>query len=151
MLLELEGDDDESMKYPLPWAELELLLTVELLLLSLMADLLESDFALAEKNTLYRCLDRLVEHKDELFKFLLRRWGELFGARFDVLLYDRSSRQARLTEAGAELLREGARLLEQGARWSWRPTTDVVETLRAVKGTDGVADIARLWLVVGAP
>jgi DNA-binding transcriptional LysR family regulator len=30
----------------------------------------------------------------------------------DVLLYDRSSRQARLTEAGAELVREGARLLE---------------------------------------
>ena len=31
----------------------------------------------------------------------------------DVLLYDRGSRQARLTEAGAELLREGARLLEE--------------------------------------
>ena len=31
----------------------------------------------------------------------------------DVLLYDRSSRQARLTEAGAELLREGARLLTE--------------------------------------
>ncbi|HEX6794142.1 MAG TPA: LysR family transcriptional regulator, partial [Casimicrobiaceae bacterium] len=30
----------------------------------------------------------------------------------DVLLFDRSSRQARLTEAGAELLREGARLLD---------------------------------------
>ncbi len=30
----------------------------------------------------------------------------------DVLLFDRSSRQARPTEAGAELLREGARLLE---------------------------------------
>lgn len=29
----------------------------------------------------------------------------------DVLLYDRSSRQAKLTPAGAELLREGARLL----------------------------------------
>ncbi|MFL6673268.1 MAG: LysR family transcriptional regulator [Massilia sp.] len=29
----------------------------------------------------------------------------------DVLLFDRSSRQARLTQAGAELLREGARLL----------------------------------------
>ena len=29
----------------------------------------------------------------------------------DVLLYDRSSRQARLTQAGAELLREGTRLL----------------------------------------
>jgi DNA-binding transcriptional LysR family regulator len=31
----------------------------------------------------------------------------------DVLLFDRSSRQARLTEAGAELLREGARLLRE--------------------------------------
>jgi DNA-binding transcriptional LysR family regulator len=31
----------------------------------------------------------------------------------DVLLFDRSSRQARLTEAGAELLREGTRLLEE--------------------------------------
>ena len=58
---------------------------------SAMGDLLESDFALAEKNTLYRCLDKLVEHKDDLFKFLLRRWGELFGAQFDVLLYDLTS------------------------------------------------------------
>jgi transposase len=58
---------------------------------SAMGDLLESDFALAEKNTLYRCLDKLVEHKDDLFKFLLRRWGELFGAKFDVLLYDLTS------------------------------------------------------------
>jgi DNA-binding transcriptional LysR family regulator len=31
----------------------------------------------------------------------------------DVLLFDRSSRQARLTEAGAELLREGDRLLNE--------------------------------------
>lgn len=31
----------------------------------------------------------------------------------DVLLFDRSSRQARLTEAGHELLREGARLLDE--------------------------------------
>lgn len=58
---------------------------------SAMADLLEADFSLAEKNTLYRCLDKLVEHKDDLFKFLKRRWGELFGAKFDVLLYDLTS------------------------------------------------------------
>lgn len=58
---------------------------------SAMADLLESDFALAQKNTLYRCLDKLVEHKDALNKFLVRRWGELFGAKFDVLLYDLTS------------------------------------------------------------
>lgn len=31
----------------------------------------------------------------------------------DVLLFDRSSRQARLTDAGTELLREGARLLQE--------------------------------------
>jgi hypothetical protein len=58
---------------------------------SAMADLLESDFALAAKDTLYRCLDRLLVHKDDLFKFLVRRWGELFAARFDVLLYDLTS------------------------------------------------------------
>lgn len=58
---------------------------------SAMGDLLQADFAVAEKNTLYRCLDRLVEHKDELFKFLCKRWGEMFGARFDVLLYDLTS------------------------------------------------------------
>lgn len=45
-----------------------------------MADLLDTDFALAEKNVLYRCLDRLVEHKDAVFKCLVRRWGELFDA-----------------------------------------------------------------------
>ena len=58
---------------------------------SAMGDLLDSDFSLAEKNTLYRCLDRLIDHKDGLFKFLMRRWGELFGAKFDVLLYDLTS------------------------------------------------------------
>jgi len=58
---------------------------------SAMADLLESDFALAEKNTLYRCLDKLVQHKDDLNRFLVRRWAELFGAKFDVLLYDLTS------------------------------------------------------------
>ena len=58
---------------------------------SAMADVLNAEFALAEKNTLYRCLDRLARHKDELFKFLAQRWGELFGAKFDVLLYDLTS------------------------------------------------------------
>jgi len=74
---------------------------------SAMADLLDSDFALAEKNTLYRCLDRLVEHKDDLFKFLKRRWGELFGAQFDVLLYDLTSTYFETdVERGPEDLRQ---------------------------------------------
>mgnify|MGYP001611381450 CR=1 FL=1 len=74
---------------------------------SAMADLLEADFGLAEKNTLYRCLDKLVAHKDELFKFLLRRWGELFGAKFDVLLYDLTSTYFETDEdRGPEDLRQ---------------------------------------------
>jgi DDE family transposase len=40
---------------------------------------------------LYRCLDHLVEHKHALFSFLCQRWKDLFGAKFDVLLYDLTS------------------------------------------------------------
>jgi transposase len=58
---------------------------------SAMGDLLGEDFALAEKNTLYRCLDRLVAHKEQLFGFLRERWRDLFGASYDVLLYDLTS------------------------------------------------------------
>src|SRR5438477_10870188 len=56
-----------------------------------MGDLLGEDFALVEKNALYRCLDKHVEHKPALFTHLRRRWQDLFGARFDVLLYDLTS------------------------------------------------------------
>jgi len=58
---------------------------------SAMADLLGEDFALAAKDTLYRALDRLCEHKEELFHFLQERWKDLFGLTFDVLLYDLTS------------------------------------------------------------
>ena len=58
---------------------------------SAMADLLEVDFAVAEKDRLYRCLDRILEHKQELFLYLRQRWQDLFGAEFDVLLYDLTS------------------------------------------------------------
>ena len=58
---------------------------------SAMGDLLGDDFALVEKNALYRCLDKLLEHKPALFTHLRQRWQDLFGARFDVLLYDLTS------------------------------------------------------------
>lgn len=53
--------------------------------------LLETDFAVAEKDRLYRCLDRLVEHKRELFLWLRQKWADLFQADFEVLLYDLTS------------------------------------------------------------
>jgi transposase len=58
---------------------------------SAMADLLGEDFALVEKNALYRCLDKLLEHKTALFDHLRQRWQDLFGADFEVLLYDLTS------------------------------------------------------------
>lgn len=58
---------------------------------SAMGDLLEEDFSVAAKDTLYRCLDRLLEHKADLFSFLRGRWDDLFGVKFDVLLYDLTS------------------------------------------------------------
>jgi transposase len=58
---------------------------------SAMGDLLGEDFALVEKNVLYRCLDKVLEHKQALFSHLTERWQDLFGAKFDVLLYDLTS------------------------------------------------------------
>lgn len=56
-----------------------------------MAELLGTDFAVAEKDRLYRCLDRLLEHKQELFQYLRQRWQDLFATPFEVLLYDLTS------------------------------------------------------------
>jgi len=58
---------------------------------SAMDVLLDTDFAVAGKDRLYRCLDRLVVHKDDLFKHLKHRWEDLFHTTFDVLLYDLTS------------------------------------------------------------
>lgn len=58
---------------------------------SAMDVLLGQDFAVAEKDRLYRCLDRVLEHKQALFVHLQKRWKDLFAAEFDLLLYDLTS------------------------------------------------------------
>jgi transposase len=58
---------------------------------SAMADLLGEDIGLAEIHKLYRCHDRLLEHKQALFDHLVGRWRDLFNVSFDVLLYDLTS------------------------------------------------------------
>src|SRR5260370_4201075 len=63
----------------------------EWFLRSALADLLASDFSLAESHKLYRVHDLLLPHKAELFSHLQQRWKDLFGARFEVLLYDLTS------------------------------------------------------------
>ena len=58
---------------------------------SAVADLLGEDYSLAAKDTLYRCLDRLLPHRDELFVHLQKRWKDEFHCTFDLLLYDLTS------------------------------------------------------------
>jgi transposase len=58
---------------------------------SAMDELMGTGFEVAEKDRLYRCLDRVLEHKRELFKYLKQKWADLFGADFEVLLYDLTS------------------------------------------------------------
>lgn len=58
---------------------------------SAMADLLGSDFSLAEIHKLYEVQDQLLAHKRELFSHLQQRWKDLFNARFEILLYDLTS------------------------------------------------------------
>jgi transposase len=58
---------------------------------SAMGDLLGEDFRIACKDTLYRCHDKLLEHKDDLFQHLGKKWENLFDTRFEVLLYDLTS------------------------------------------------------------
>lgn len=58
---------------------------------SAMDQLLDCDFAIADKDRLYRCLDRVVVHKDALCQHLVQCWKTLFDARFDILLYDLTS------------------------------------------------------------
>lgn len=58
---------------------------------SAMGDLLGEDFSVVQVDKLYRCLDKLVTHKTELFSFLRERWTDLFQVGFDVLLYDLTS------------------------------------------------------------
>ncbi|MBV9488711.1 MAG: IS1634 family transposase [Verrucomicrobia bacterium] len=58
---------------------------------SAMGDLLGEDDRLVAKDTLYRCLDLLLAHKEALFGHLTQRWRDLFGVKFEVLLYDLTS------------------------------------------------------------
>ncbi len=54
-------------------------------------DLLAIEEGKINDTRLYRCLDRILPHKTKLERHLKQRYGELFEAEFDVLLYDLTS------------------------------------------------------------
>jgi transposase len=58
---------------------------------SALADLLGVDVGAADPHKLYGCHDQILAHKNALFTHLVGRWRDLFGAEFEVLLYDLTS------------------------------------------------------------
>jgi hypothetical protein len=56
-----------------------------------LGDLLGVDARAVQDDTLYRALDLMLAHKEALFAHLHERWRDLFGAKYEVLLYDLTS------------------------------------------------------------
>ncbi len=60
--------------------------------------LLDCDFAVAEKNRLYRCLDRILPYKEARCSYLKETWQMMFNLEYNILLYDRTLLLQRYTE-----------------------------------------------------
>jgi transposase len=58
-------------------------------------------------DRLYRALDALLPHKDDLCKHLQKRYGELFNAAFDFLFYDITSTYFEGTAVGNPQAKRG--------------------------------------------
>lgn len=72
-----------------------------------LGDLLQLDDLQINKDRLYRGLDELLEHKAALEAHLSKRYGELFAAENEVLLYDVTSTYFEGQANGNELAKRG--------------------------------------------
>ena len=70
-------------------------------------DLLHIEEGKLNATRLYRCLDRLLPLKTKLEQHLKQRFGELFGAEFDVLLYDLTSTYVEGAAEANPMMRRG--------------------------------------------
>jgi transposase len=70
-------------------------------------DLLRIPDGTLNDSRLYRCLDRLLPHKTRIEQHLKQRYGELFAAQFDVLLYDLTSSYVEGAAEANPLMRRG--------------------------------------------
>lgn len=70
-------------------------------------DLLHIEKGKINDTRLYRCLDRLLPLKTKIEQHLKERYGELFQAQFDVLLYDLTSTYVEGEAAGNAMMRRG--------------------------------------------
>ena len=70
-------------------------------------DLLRIEDGKLNDTRLYRCLDRLLPLKSKMEQHLKQRFGELFGAQFDVLLYDLTSTYVEGAAEDNPMMRRG--------------------------------------------
>jgi transposase len=70
-------------------------------------DLVGVDAARVNTDRLYRCLDLLLPHKAALQQHLTARYGELFRAQYEVLLYDLTSTYVEGAAGGNPQMRRG--------------------------------------------
>lgn len=70
-------------------------------------DLLEMEEGKINDTRLYRCLDRILPYKTKLERHLKERYGLLFGAEFDVLLYDLTSTYVEGAAEDNPMMRRG--------------------------------------------
>ena len=111
-------DDDPA---DVPWSRVTALLTINRLCApgselaieqrwfpsTALDDLLGMEESKINDTRLYRCLDRILPHKTKLERHLKNRYGELFGAEFDVLLYDLTSTYVEGAAEKNPMLRRG--------------------------------------------
>src|SRR5580698_5007552 len=79
--------DEEAVE--VPWSRVAAVLAINRLCAP--GSELEIEEGKINDTRLYRCLDRMLPHKSKLEQHLKQRYGELFGAEFDVVLYDLTS------------------------------------------------------------
>ena len=96
---------------------------------SALDDLLHIEEGKINDTRLYRCLDRLLPLKTKLEQHLKQRYGELFGAEFDVLLYD-------LTSTYVEGASEVNPMMRRGYSRDHRPDCEQL-VLALIVNTDG--------------
>jgi transposase len=92
-------------------------------------DLLHVDAGQINDSRLYRCLDRILPLKTELEQHLKERYGTLFQAEFDVLLYD-------LTSSYVEGEAESNPMMKRGYSRDGRPDTKQI-VIALIVNTDG--------------
>jgi len=72
-----------------------------------LGDVLHIEEGKINDTRLYRCLDRILPQKTKLERHLKQRYGELFDAEFDVMLYDLTSTYVEGSAPANPMMRRG--------------------------------------------